>query len=56
MEKQDAKNIIVEILQKVLAGQLKQESTLNPTSLAEAIMQKVNFLVLLQNLKINKFL
>ena len=43
MEKQDAKNIIVEVLQKVLAGQLKQESTLNPTSLAEAIMQKVEF-------------
>jgi len=43
MEKQDAKNAIVQVLQNVLTGHLRFESNLKPANVADAIMQRVEF-------------
>lgn len=43
METNRANQVIVEILQSVLAGQLNPESNFNPQAVAEAIATKVEF-------------
>jgi len=43
MEKNRAKEIIVEILQKSLTGQLDPSSNFSPINIAEAIAQKIDF-------------
>jgi hypothetical protein len=43
METNRANQVIVEVLQGALAGQLKPESTVNPQRIAEAIATKVEF-------------
>jgi len=43
MKKTHSKLIIVEILQKAIAGQLKANTTFNPQHIADAINQMVDF-------------
>jgi len=43
MEKNRAKEIIIDILQKSLIGQLDSSSNFNPRFVADAIAQKVDF-------------
>jgi len=43
MENQDAKNLIVEVLQHVLFGAIKPEFNIKPADVADAIIQKVEF-------------
>lgn len=43
METNRANQVIVEVLQVALAGQLKPESNVNPQRIAEAIATKVEF-------------
>lgn len=43
MKKDQAKLIIVEILQNTLVGQLKSDATFNPQHVADAINQKIEF-------------
>ncbi|MFA5153281.1 MAG: hypothetical protein WC554_12025 [Clostridia bacterium] len=43
MKKDQAKLIIIEVLQKALAGQLKSNAIFNPRHIVDAIIQKVEF-------------
>lgn len=43
METNRAKEIIIEVLQKALSGQLNPTSTINPKVIADTIATKVNF-------------
>jgi len=56
MDKNTAKDIIVEVLQKSLAGQLDPSSNINPKNIADAIAVRVNFEKTFQDSKNDNFI